>query len=49
LEFVNDTKPEASSTTFCRELDDFIKILGEMLLPDLVRELEEESITPRPR
>lgn len=38
-----DHKPKAPTSRPSRDLDDFIDNLGEMLLPDLVRELEEES------
>jgi hypothetical protein len=36
-------KPEASAAAQCSDLDEFIDNLGETLLPDLAREIEEES------
>jgi hypothetical protein len=38
-----DHKPKAPTSRPSRDLDDFVDNLSEMLLPDLVRELEEES------
>jgi hypothetical protein len=40
-----DTKePETSAATQRSDLDKFIDNLDEMLLPDLAREIEEESV-----
>jgi hypothetical protein len=36
-------KLEASTVAQCSDLDEFIDNLDEMLLPDLAREIEEES------
>jgi hypothetical protein len=41
---VDNTKPEAPTTTPCRDLDEFVDSLGQMLLLVLAREMEEESI-----
>jgi hypothetical protein len=38
-------KPEASAASQSNNLDEFIDNLDEMLLPDLTREIEEESVS----
>jgi hypothetical protein len=43
LYLVDDMKLEASTVAQCSDLDEFIDNLDEMLLPDLAREIEEES------
>jgi hypothetical protein len=41
---VDNAKPEAPAATPCSDLGKSIDNLGQMLLPNLARELEEESI-----
>jgi hypothetical protein len=41
---VDNTKPEALAATRCSDLDESIDNLDEMLLPDLARDLKEQSI-----
>jgi hypothetical protein len=41
---VDNTKPETSAVNPCSDLNEFIDNLGGMLLPDLARETEEQSI-----
>jgi hypothetical protein len=42
---VDNREPEASAATQCSRLDEFVDNLDEMLLPDLAREIEEESVS----
>jgi hypothetical protein len=41
---VDNAKLEAPAATQCSDLDESVDNLGEMLLPDLARDLEEQSV-----
>jgi hypothetical protein len=41
---IDNMKPEAPEATTCNDLSESTYELGEMLLPDLAREIEEQSV-----